>query len=213
MNSPDRCDRIRHYIFKQFMKGSKMTREIKSEMYPFHTDGQLCPALDDASFLVEAYTASGYRPAIKAFCKKVKWEGKPSVGISLGTEQMEVLLKSLFNSPQAREKLNSLQHKKSKIAAPPLHQAIWNWLLAREPELAGKFEESCEQRAGGLFFLSKSGLSNLLETYDPSSTDESQVTLLLRVVLAFAMLQPDEAEALITVIVDKFPATAKKLGL
>lgn len=189
-----------------------MSKEINSEMYPFVNEGKLCPLLDDADFLVEAYTSSGYRPAIKAFCKKVKWVDKPSVGISIGTEQLSILLKSLFNSSAARAKLSSLQHKKSKLAAPPLHQAIWNWLLSSDPSMAEKFEQCCEERGGGLFFLSENGLTDLLKDYDSTSEAET-LTTLARVVLAFAMLQPDDSSMLTNTFLSKFPSMAGTLGV
>jgi hypothetical protein len=189
-----------------------MSKKINSQMYPFVNEGKLCPLLDNAEFLVEAYTSSGYRPAIKAFCKKVKWEEKPSVGISIGTEQLSTLLLSLFNSPSARAKLSSLQHKKSKLAAPPLHQAIWNWLLSSDPDMAGKFEKCCEERAGGLFFLSETGLAEVLNDYD-STTSSETLTTLARVVIAFAMLQPDDSAILTDTFLSKFPSMAGTLGV
>jgi len=182
-------------------------------MYPFEENGKLCPILSDSDFLVEAYTISGYRSSIKTFCKKIKWENKPRVSISLGTEQLAEILISLFNSPAARAKLNSLQHKKSKIAAPPLHQAIWNWLLTTNPPIAEKFEENCVENANGLFFLSSDGLKEILKEYDTDSTDSEVVGTLARVTLAFAMLQPNDAKELASTFIDKFPTYNKQMGL
>ena len=72
-----------------------MSKEINSQMYPFKNEGKLCPILDNADFLVEAYTASGYRPSIKAFCKKV---GLPYVPIVFTGRYSDLDISRIFKS-------------------------------------------------------------------------------------------------------------------
>ncbi len=184
-----------------------MSDAFVSKNFPFNDEGELCPVLNDGQFLVDVYSVSGNRPSIKAFCKKIKWPDKPKVGISVGEEQLKVLLPSLFNSPIARVKLDKAGEKSGKMAAPPLHQAMWGWLLETSPELGEKVKDNCHERGEGLHFLSADGLETLCK-----ETKEEESETLARIVLAFVMLQPKDAEELVLAFLKYFPAMTEPIG-
>lgn len=190
-----------------------MSDEKAAKTFPFLSEGPLCPLLDDGQFLVDVYTKSGNRPSIKAFCKKIKWIGKPKVGFSVGEEQLKSLLPSLFNSPEAREKLIKAGQKSGKIAAAPLHQAIWMYLQEEDPELQESFKNHCHERGEGFFFLTTEELGQLCNELKETNPDEAKVTLAARVVLAFAMLQPEDGLSLAQKFVEHFANCADAMGL
>ena len=190
-----------------------MSDELTAKTFPFVAEGPLCPLLDDGQFLVDVYTKSGNRPSIKAFCKKIKWPGKPKVGFSVGEEQLKSLLPSLFNSPEAREKLDKASQKSGKIAAAPLHQAIWMWLQEEDPELQDAFKDHCHERGEGFFFLTPEELGTLCKELKEKNPADDKVNLAARIVLAFAMLQPADGLKLAKTFVEHFANCAKAMGL
>jgi len=186
---------------------------MTSTKYPFDADGPLCPLLDDGTFLVDVYTASGNRPSIKAFIKKTKWAGKPKVGISVGEAQLVELLPNLFNSPEARDKLGRAGQKSGKTAAAPLHQAIWAWFQDVDGDTGTKLKEHCHERGDGLYFLTADAVAAFAAELAATSPDAAAVERAGRVILAFAMLQPADALSLARAFVERFPALVDGMGL
>lgn len=170
---------------------------MNAACYPFNLDGPLCPLLNNKELLTEFYSEEGLRHGIKNFCKKVNWPGKPPVAFAIDPAKLQELLLSLFNTPAARVALQNSR-------ATYLDNAIWQWLTVVNPRLAERLSKACVETKGKLF-LKPEALEDVLKT-------EAADLQLAYIVLAFAMLQPDDRMRLGEVFLAKFPAYAEKFG-
>ncbi|MEI6084066.1 MAG: hypothetical protein WCS70_07165 [Verrucomicrobiota bacterium] len=165
--------------------------------YPFNLDGPLCPLLNNPELLMEFYSEEGLRHGIKNFCKKASWPGKPATSFAIDPAKLRELLLNLFNTPAARKALQASR-------ATYLDNAIWQWLTATNPQLAERVSRACDD-VKGMLFLKPEALEKLLQK-------EAADLALAYVVLAFAMLQPDDRHRLREVFLAKFPDYAEKFG-
>jgi len=165
--------------------------------YPFNLDGSLCPLLNNPELLMEFYSEESLRHGIKNFCKKANWPGKPAMSFAIDPAKLQELLLNLFNSPAARQMLQGSR-------ATYLDNAIWQWLTVTNPKLAERVSLVCDEVKGRLF-IKPEALEKLLQK-------EAADVGLAYVVLAFAMLQPDDRQRLREVFVAKFPDYAEKFG-
>jgi hypothetical protein len=176
--------------------------------YPFNLDGPLCPLLNHAELLAEFYAEDSLRHGIKNFCKKTTWPGKPVVSFAINPEKLQELLLSLFNTPAARASLRRLSEADR---ATYLDNAIWQWLSAANPKL-GERVAGCCREIKGKSFIQPEALQKLLADFIKESPDAKTVTQLAYVVLAFAMLQPDDRYRLGEMFLSAFPDYTEKLG-
>jgi hypothetical protein len=172
--------------------------------YPFNLDGPLCPLLNHAELLGEFYAEDGLRHGIKSFCKKTAWPGKPVVSFTIGPEKLQELLLSLFNTPAARTILRRLSESDR---ATYLDNAIWVWFTMANPKLAERVLGCCHD-IKGKSFVKPEALQKFLSDFQTESPDTNAVTQLAYVVLAFAMLQPDDRYRLGELFLSAFPAFA-----
>jgi len=177
-------------------------------VYPFNLGGPLCPLLNHAELLGEFYAEDGLRHGIKSFCKKTAWPGKPLVSFTIGPEKLQELLLSLFNTPAARASLRRLSESDR---VTNLDNAIWEWLATANPKLAERVLGCCHE-IKGKSFLKPEALQQFLSDFQKESPDANAVTQLAYVVLAFAMLQPDDRYRLGEVFLSAFPEFAEGFG-
>jgi len=176
--------------------------------YPFNLDGPLCPLLNHAELLGEFYAEDGLRHGIKSFCKKTAWPGKPVVSFAISPEKLQELLLSLFNTPAAR----AILHRLSEVdPATYLDNAIWEWFTTANPKL-GKRVVSCCHDIKGKSFIKPEALQKFLSDFQKESPDGNSVTQLACVLLAFAMLQPDDRYRLGEIFLSAFPEFAEGFG-
>ncbi len=174
--------------------------------YPFHLDGALCPLLNRAEVLAEFYAEDSLRHGIKSFCKKTAWPGKPAVSFAINPEKLQELLLSLFNTPAARASLHRLSEADR---ATYLDNAIWQWFTTTNPKL-GERVAGCCRDIKGKSFIQPEALQKLLSDLSKESPDAKAVIQLAYVVLAFAMLQPDDRYRLGEVFLAAFPEYTEK---
>ena len=175
--------------------------------YPFHLDGPLCPLLNHAEVLAEFYAEDSLRHGIKNFCKKTAWPGKPVVSFAINPEKLQELLLSLFNTPAARATLS--RHSEGGRVTY-LDNAIWEWFITTNPTMCEQVSGCCHDIKGKSFIKPES-LQKLLTDLDKKPPDANSVTQLAYVVLAFAMLQPDDRYRLGETFLSVFPEYAEKL--
>src|SRR2546427_12854352 len=156
--------------------------------YPFHLDGPLCPLLNHAEVLAEFYAEDSLRHGIKNFCKKTAWPGKPVVSFAINPEKLQELLLSLFNTPAARASLHRLSEADR---ATYLDNAIWQWFTTTNPKL-GERVAGCCHVIKDKSFIKPDAFQKLLSDIRTEKTDTNAINQLAYVVLAFAMLQPDD---------------------
>ncbi len=186
-----------------------MTTNLQAaSCYPFNLEGAMCPLLNHAELLAGFYSEESLRHGIKAFCKKTNWPGKPPVPFALGAEQLEALLLSLFNSPPARA---TLQRLAAADKATYLDNAIWQWLTVVNPKLAERVAKCCKD-VKGLMFIEAEPLRKLAAEVKQEKADAQVVGSLAYVVLAFAMLQPNQRYELGEAFLAAFPEYAKGFG-
>ena len=176
--------------------------------YPFNLEGPLCPLLTHAELLGEFYAEDGLRHGIKSFCKKTNWPGKPVMTFAVGSEKLQELLLSLFNSPQARAILQRLAEADK---ATYLDNAIWQWLTVVNPKLAERVSKCCADIKDRMF-IKVEPLQKLLAAMQQEKADAQVVGALAYVVLAFAMLQPNDRYQLGEAFLSTFPEYAKGFG-
>jgi hypothetical protein len=180
-----------------------------SPAYPFHLDGPLCPLLNHAEMLAEFYAEDSLRHGIKNFCKKTAWPGKPVFSFAINPEKLQELLLSLFNTPAARA---ILRKQSDADRATYLDNAIWQWFTTTNPKL-GERVAACCRDIKGKSFIQPEALQKLLVDFSRESHDAKTVTQLAYVVLAFAMLQPDDRYRLGETFLASFPEYAEKFGI
>lgn len=176
--------------------------------YPFHLDGSLCPLLNHAEMLAAFYAEESLRHGIKNFCKRTNWPGKPAVSFAVNPEKLQELLLSLFNSPAARASLRRLSVA-GRVAY--LDNAIWQWVAVVNPALSQRVAAICHEVKGKLFMKTEV-LPPWLAAFQTETPDAEVVTQLADVVLAFAMLQPDDRYRLGEAFLAVFPDYAEKFG-
>jgi hypothetical protein len=176
--------------------------------YPFHLDGPLCPLLNHAEALAEFYAEDSLRHGIKNFCKKTAWPGKPVVSFAINPEKLQELLLSLFNNPAARANLHRLSEADR---ATYLDNAIWQWFGTVNPKLAERVAGCCQQ-IKDKSFIKPEELQKLLAEVRTEKPDANTINQLACVVLAFAMLQPDDRYRLGEAFLASFPEYAEKFS-
>lgn len=184
--------------------GSLNTKLQTSIAYPFNLDGPLCPLLNSGETLLAFYDGADARQAIKQFCKRAVWPGKPSVSYAIDAEKMKELLASLFNSPSARQQLQSTAGR-----CPFLHDAIWQALSIENPQLIDRIS-GCAELVEGRLFLKMDLLTSLLSEIRQEHQNPEYLTQLAYVVLAFAILQQHDRHALGEAFLSAFPEYADK---
>jgi hypothetical protein len=117
-------------------------------------------------------------------------------------------LLSLFNTPAARAILRRLSESDR---ATYLDNAIWEWFIRANPKLAERVLGCCHEIKGKSFIKPES-FEKFLSDFQKESPDANAVTQLAYVVLAFAMLQPDDRYRLGEVFLSAFPAFAEGFG-
>ena len=177
-----------------------------SPCYPFNLDGPLCPLLNNAELLAEFYAEEGLRHGIKKFCKKTGWPGKPVVAFALSPEKLQELLLSLFNTPTARA---ILSRQSQNGRATYLDNAIWEWFTRTNPKLAERVGSCCHEIKGKVF-IKPEPLEKLLTAIQQEKPDADVINPLAYVVLAFAMLQPDDRYRLGEMFLSAFPDYAER---
>ncbi len=175
-------------------------------VYPFHLDGPLCPLLNNAELLAAFYAEDSLRHGIKAFCKKTGWPGKPVVSFAINQEKLQELMLSLFNTPAARA---TLRRQSEAGHGVYLDNAIWQWFGSTNPTLGEWVSGYCHDVKGNSFIKPES-LQKLLADFQEKSPDAKSVTQLGCVVLAFAMLQPDDRYRLGETFLLAFPEYAER---
>lgn len=154
--------------------------------YPLIDSGPLCPLLNSGDTLLDFYTKSNKRNEIKAFCKKTNWAGKPKNATAINDIMLKPLLISLFNSHEARKKLEMDKNDLS------LCQVIWIWLSVEHKDLFKKVKSACHTHSNdkNKLFISVDSLIGILSDLKESSIEEKKPVVLT--VLAFSMLQKDD---------------------
>ena len=164
--------------------------------------------LHHAEVLAEFYAEDSLRHGIKNFCKKTAWPGKPMVSFVINPEKLQELLLSLFNTPAARATLS----KQSEAGRGTyLDNAIWQWFTATNPTL-GERVAGCCHLIKDKSFIQPESWQKFLTDFQKESPDANAVTQLAYVVLAFAMLQPDDRYRLGEIFLSAFPEYAEKFG-
>ena len=176
--------------------------------YPFNLDGPLCPLLNHAELLADFYAEDGLRHGIKSFCKKTAWPGKPAISFAVSPEKLQELMLSLFNTPAARAILHRLSEGDR---ATYLDNAIWEWFATTNPKLGQRVAGCCHDIKGKTF-IKPEALQKFLTDLQKESPDANSVTQLAYVVLAFAMLQPDDRYRLGEIFLSAFPEYAEGFG-
>lgn len=176
--------------------------------YPFRLDGPLCPLLNDATVLAAFYGEDSLRHGIKSFCKKTAWPGKPVVSFAINPEKLQELMLSLFNTATARA---ILRERSESDRATYLDNAIWQWFARANPALAQRVAGLCHE-VKGKSFLKPEALPQFLADFQKESPEPMAVTQVAYVVLAFAMLQPDDRFRLGEAFLAVFPQYAEKFG-
>jgi hypothetical protein len=177
-------------------------------MYPFNLDGALCPLLNNAAMLAEFYSEERLRHGIKNFCKKAVWPDKPTISFAVSPEKLQELLLSLFNTPAARA---LLKKQSDADRAVYLDNAIWSWLNINHPQLAERVSKACDHVKDKVF-LKPEALEKLLVAVKAEKPDATAVAALAFIVLAFAMLQPDNRIRFGETFLAAFPDYADKFG-
>jgi hypothetical protein len=162
--------------------------------------------LNDAELLAAFYAEDSLRHGIKAFCKKTGWPGKPVVSFAINPEKLQELILSLFNTPAARA---TLIRQSEAGRGVYLDNAIWQWFGSTNPTL-GKRVTGCCDDIKGESFIKPESLQKLLTDFQKESPDAKSVTQLAYVVLAFAMLQPDDRYRLGETFLSAFPEYAER---
>ncbi len=114
----------------------------------------------------------------------------------------------LFNTPAARA---SLQRLAEADKATYLDNAIWEWVIRTNPKLAERILGCC-QEIKERSFLKSDAFEKFLSDFQKESPDTNVVAQLAYVVLAFAMLQPDDRYRLGERFLAAFPAFAEGFG-
>jgi len=174
--------------------------------YPFNLNGPLCPLLNNAEILTAFYAEEGLRHGIKNFCKKHVWPGKPPVAFAIDPTKLQELMLHLFNSPDAR----SILHKLSVAdRATYLDNAIWQWFAAMNPKLGQRVVDCCHD-IKGKSFIKPEALQKLLAEFQAEAPEAHAINQLACLVLAFAMLQPDDRYRLGEAFLAAFPDYAER---
>lgn len=173
-----------------------------SPFFPFSLHGELCPLLADGNLLLEFYEESGERSAIKQFCKKTSWPGKPSHSIAFSRETLMSLLISLFNSDDAREKLKI----KSKWNSCLLYHVIWAWLSRVNNPLYKRLRKNyCHFGKDKRIFLSPKDLKQFLTELKNDDPGDQYIRCIAITTLAFCTLQPEDRLALGEIFLEHYP--------
>jgi len=175
-------------------------------VYPFNLDGPLCPLLNNAELLAAFYADDTLRHGIKSFCKKTVWPGKPVVSFAINPEKLQELMLSLFNTPAARATLSRQSEAGHGVY---LNDAIWQWFITTNPTLDEWVSGYCHDIKGKSFIKPES-LEKLLTDFQKKSPTADTVTQFACVVLAFAMVQPDDRHRLGETFLSAFPEYAEK---
>jgi hypothetical protein len=175
-----------------------------STSYPFNLDGSLCPLLNSGETLLAFYDGADARQSIKQFCKRSTWSGKPAVSYAIDGEKMKELLASLFNSPSARQQLQS-----SPGRCPFLHDVIWQTASIENSQLIERVS-GCTKETDGRLFAKTDLFANLLAEIQKEHQNSEYLTQLAYIVLAFAILQPDDRHVLWEAFLSAFPEYTDK---
>ena len=179
-----------------------------STCYPFKLDGALCPLLNNVEVLSGFYAEESLRHGIKQFCKKTNWPGKPATSFVINPEKLQELMLSLFNSPAGR----ALLHRQSEAdRATYLDNAIWQWFTTTNPKLGERVAGCCHE-VDEKTFIKPEPLQKLLSAIQQEKPDANVIASLAYVVLAFAMVQPDDRFRLGEIFLSAFPDYAEKFG-
>ena len=167
--------------------------------------------LDDGDLLLEFYDRAGVKQGIKRFIKRQRWPGKPALPYSLGTDAMRSMLLNLLNAPAGRRLLLERSEKTSESLA--LHQVIWSW-SCQEAEGLEKIISEHGVEIKDRIFLRPDGLKNIVDDFSSRQDwDQSGKRLLAHVVLAYAMLQPEDSIFLAEIFLEKAPELGEGFGL
>ena len=181
------------------------------ESYPAYVDGPLCPLLNNGELMLRFYESSGTKPNMKKFIKRHTWPGKPPLSYSVGPETMKKMLLHANGSAPARAVLYETTAKLEN--SPVLYQVIWNWLSLTDPNLI-RAVDNFSHTVNELVFISPDELRGLMESQVSSEEwSEDRKVHLVYLVLAFAMLQPNESIALLRTLTERFPEMAGPVGL
>jgi len=174
--------------------------------YPFNLDGTLCPLLNNAELLSAFYAEESLRHGIKQFCKKTAWPGKPAISFAVDPAKLQELLLSLFNTPSARA---TLQRLAGAGRGTYLDNAMWQWLTVNNSALAERISGCCDDIKDKLF-LKPESFQSFLVALQKDQPNADVVGQLAAIVLAFAMLQPDDRYDLGEAFLAVFPEYVKK---
>ena len=181
------------------------------ESYPACVDGPLCPLLNDGELMLRFYESSGTKPNMKKFIKRHSWPGKPPLSYSVGPETMKNMLLHANGSAPARAILYETTAKLEN--SPVLYQVIWNWLSVNDPNLI-QAVDNFSHTVNDLVFITPDELRGLMESQvSADEWSEDRKIHLVYLVLAFAMLQPNESIALLRTLAERFPEMSGAVGL
>lgn len=175
--------------------------------YPFTLDGPLGPLLNDAEVLSRFYADDALHHAIKQFCKRTNWPGKPPIAFAVDPAKLKELLVSLFNSPVARAALRRLSEKNR---CEYLDNAIWLWLATANLPLRERISGCCDDIKGRLF-LKQDAWVTLLGKIQSEKPGADTTAQLAYTTLAFAILQEKDRYALADAFLSAFPEYAAKM--
>ena len=170
-------------------------RKLK-EYYPCNEKGPLCPILDDHNFLAEVFASDKYAwRGIKKYCK-----GKFADRLSFSLTRSEIgpLLKEIFNDPGLRSNYEAACHKRAKQAMVLLHRAIWQW--ATQDVALLRLVEKAQVSRGDKTYLNPQKFPDVLRAVESDDADPALALRCFWCVLAFAMLQKNDADAIFSML-------------
>ena len=173
-----------------------------SSYYPFLEQGLLIPFLDDENILFDFYIKANKRKPIKQFCKKFQWEGKPDLPRIVDDQALKVLIRSMCNSADAREKLVKRDN------GCELYHVIWSWLRREHSELFKKIFNICFENKESSYYIDIDKLKELLVSDEGILKHKLPLAY---IIIAFAMLQKKERFTLGFEIFNKYPDLASDL--
>lgn len=183
---------------------------MAAKTYPLNPEGPLCPLLRDGDLLLDLYEQSGTRQEMKKFIKRNNWPGKPPLSYSLGPETMKKMLLSVLDTPQGRKRLADKTENADNPAV--LYQVIWNWLCINNPPLIKAVDDFSHTENDKVFMGAKDLTGVLAARKDAEDIHEDETRHFAFLTLAFAMLQPEDAKALVDAFLKRHKEFKKPVG-
>ncbi len=185
--------------------------EANSSYYPFSSSGPLCPILNDENLLLTFYPPGNNRKEIKRLLKTKVWPNKPKMplSISMSDDALKKLLKSMWNSPEARQ----LIKKHNKLE---LHNAIWEWFQTTNPETLNLLKTYCHKNKNknkpNNLFITPEHLGNFFNELNKTELSSIRNSLIY-ITLAFGMLENKLCSEYFYKILKIYPDASHEIGI